>query len=249
MGILYSETFSCRHYWNKDFCEVKKLLCLPRCFERQRDFIYLFGMLWKLHLHNGFDISKLTLMSICNSCPLMTPLISMFCEGREFLHSTYYCKFVFPSFIDQIAWWAHMGLFLASLLWIVDSPCGVVVHGQELIDHHTHVKISFSILWHSHTGSHPHKELAKFGYRWWLRKVENFKNPAIFWQLVGTNCLNMAIRGKKFPWNPASLALFLHKKPVYEFAVDLFLATKWQNFTQKKTKTCNSCVHHSIMVL
>ncbi len=36
MGILYSETFSCRHYWNKGFCEVKKLLCLPRCFEASK---------------------------------------------------------------------------------------------------------------------------------------------------------------------------------------------------------------------
>jgi hypothetical protein len=109
MGILYSETFSCRHYWNMGFREVKKLLCAPRCFEAsktltnvggtttwhcklgelkslqmqvatvgERDkeisFLYL-GCYGNCILHKGLDISKLTLMSICNSCPLMIPLL------------------------------------------------------------------------------------------------------------------------------------------------------------------------------
>jgi hypothetical protein len=41
---------------------------------------------------------------------------------------------------------------------------------------------------------HPQEEFAKlkFAYRS-ERKVENFKNPAIFWQPAGTYCLTMAI--------------------------------------------------------
>ncbi len=37
----------------------------------------------------------------------------------------------------------------------------------------------------SHTGHHPEEELAKFDNRS-EKKVENFKNPAIFWHPAGT---------------------------------------------------------------
>jgi hypothetical protein len=44
------------------------------------------------------------------------------------------------------------------------------------------------------------------------RKVESFKNPAIFWQSSGTNCFNMAISEKKdIPQNPVTLTHFFHK--------------------------------------
>jgi hypothetical protein len=49
-----------------------------------------------------------------------------------------------------------------------------------------------SILWYSHSCNHPQEEeLAKFVYRL-ERKVEKFKNSAIFWWLVEepTYCLN-----------------------------------------------------------
>jgi hypothetical protein len=49
------------------------------------------------------------------------------------------------------------------------------------------------------------------------RKVESFKNPAIFWQSPGTNCFNMAISEKKnIPQNPVTLTPFFHKNPLYE---------------------------------
>ncbi len=37
-----------------------------------------------------------------------------------------------------------------------------------------------SVLWCSCTGNHPQEELTKFGYKS-KSKVENFKNPTIFW--------------------------------------------------------------------
>jgi len=43
---------------------------------------------------------------------------------------------------------------------------------------------------------HPQEELAKFGYKS-ERKIENFKNVAIFLQASGTYCLNMVISRKK----------------------------------------------------
>jgi hypothetical protein len=43
---------------------------------------------------------------------------------------------------------------------------------------------------------HPQEDLAKFGYKS-ERKIENFKNVAIFLQPSGTYCLNMVISGKK----------------------------------------------------
>jgi hypothetical protein len=42
---------------------------------------------------------------------------------------------------------------------------------------------------------HPQKELIKFFLE---RKVEKFKNPAMFWRPAGTYCLNMAISKKQF---------------------------------------------------
>jgi hypothetical protein len=46
-------------------------------------------------------------------------------------------------------------------------------------------KVFFKKLWCNHVGDHPQEWLAKLGYRL-ERKVENFKNPTIFWWLVGT---------------------------------------------------------------
>jgi hypothetical protein len=43
---------------------------------------------------------------------------------------------------------------------------------------------------------HPQEELAKFGNKS-ERKIENFKNVAIFWQPSGTYCLNMVIVQEK----------------------------------------------------
>jgi hypothetical protein len=57
------------------------------------------------------------------------------------------------------------------------------------------------------------------------RKVENFKNHAIFWQSTGTNCLKMGISEKNIPQNLVTLAHFFHKNPLY--------GSHW-NFTQKK---------------
>jgi hypothetical protein len=47
-------------------------------------------------------------------------------------------------------------------------------------------------LWCSHTVHHPQGELAKFGYRSEM-KVENFKNPAVFWPPVRTYCLKTMV--------------------------------------------------------
>jgi hypothetical protein len=46
-------------------------------------------------------------------------------------------------------------------------------------------------------GHHAREELAKFGYSSGT-KVDNFKNPAIFWQPARTHCLNIAI-SENFP--------------------------------------------------
>jgi hypothetical protein len=103
-------------------------------------------------------------------------------------------------------------------------------------------------LWCSHTGNHPHEELAKFGYRWWLRKVENFKNPAIFWQLVGTNCLNMTIPEKNInPLKSSHFGTFFSQKTCV--CVCSWFVFGHQVAKCRPKKTCASCVHHSIMVL
>jgi hypothetical protein len=47
-------------------------------------------------------------------------------------------------------------------------------------------------LWCSHTVHHPQGELAKFGYRLEM-KVENLKNPAIFWPPLRTYCLKTIV--------------------------------------------------------
>ncbi len=56
----------------------------------------------------------------------------------------------------------------------------------------TSSRFVFSNLWCTHIGNHP---LSKNGYRS-ERKVENFKNPAIFWWPAGTCSLNVAISEK-----------------------------------------------------
>jgi hypothetical protein len=71
------------------------------------------------------------------------------------------------------------------------------------------------------TGNHSHEELAKFGYRS-ERKVDNFQNPTMFWQPLGTYCLNMATFEKQFPQNVATWAYFSKKNPLYPFAFGFF---------------------------
>jgi len=84
-----------------------------------------------------------------------------------------------------------------------------------------------SVLWRSCTGNHPQEELTKFGYRS-KSKVENFKNPTIFWRPARNNiCLNM----KKIPWTLVSLAPF--------FSQILFLWVAWDCFFIGENHTKN----------
>jgi hypothetical protein len=57
------------------------------------------------------------------------------------------------------------------------------------------LRFLFSILWCSHTGYHSQEELARFGYRS-ERKVEKFKNTAIFSWPAGIYSLNKVISEK-----------------------------------------------------
>jgi hypothetical protein len=44
------------------------------------------------------------------------------------------------------------------------------------------------------------------------RKVENFKNRAIFWQSTGTNCLKMGISEKKQSLKSGDFGTFFSQK-------------------------------------
>jgi hypothetical protein len=93
-----------------------------------------------------------------------------------------------------------------------------------------------SILWCSHSFNHPQEEeLAKFVCRL-ERKVEKCKNPAIFWWLVGTFCLNMPSSGKLFPWK--TLAHIFHKYPFIQSHTGSFV-TKVKNSKIHQVKKTN----------
>ncbi len=77
------------------------------------------------------------------------------------------------------------------------------------------------------TGNHPWEELAKFGYRS-ERKVEKFKNPAIFWQPAGICCINMV-----------TLALFFSPESFVRAALKFFWVTNLQYFAS--LKRCRNC--------
>ncbi len=85
----------------------------------------------------------------------------------------------------------------------------------------------WSILWWSDIDHHPQEPtLAR------ERKVEKFKNPAIFWWPAGTYCLNMAISDKNSQ-NLATLMHFPHNKnPLYESHL-IIMVVKWWKFHPK----------------
>ncbi len=91
----------------------------------------------------------------------------------------------------------------------------------------------FLILWCSCTGNHPQEELVKFGYKL-EKKVENFSNPAIFWQPARTSvcvcvcvCLHEILK-KKILWH-----FFFTKMPCM-YSTGLFLVTWWWKFCEGK---------------
>jgi hypothetical protein len=90
----------------------------------------------------------------------------------------------------------------------------------------------FLILWCNHTGNHPLEELAKFGSRS-KRKVENFKNPAIFW--LKQKFPYTGQFQKLFPGNLGTLAHFFHKNPLHELHLHFSFVSKSWKFTPKNT--------------
>jgi hypothetical protein len=74
-------------------------------------------------------------------------------------------------------------------------------------------------------------------------KSKTFRNPATFWQPVGTYCLNMAILEKKREFFEIfQLFFFPNKNPLYEvhwifiylFIYLFVVVTKWREFTKIK---------------
>jgi hypothetical protein len=97
-----------------------------------------------------------------------------------------------------------------------------------------------SVLWCSCTGNHPQEELTKFGYRS-KSKVENFKNPTIFWWPARNYiCLNMMI-SEKDSLNSGEFGSFLFTNIVSMSCMGLFFY--WWKSHEKHRSACNrSCL-------
>jgi len=114
-----------------------------------------------------------------------------------------------------------------------------------------HSKAFFKKLWCNHVGDHPQEWLAKLGYRL-ERKVENFKNPTIFWWLVGTYyCLkydNFRILWLMFnffhksPWNELYWIIFCQLKELKCWLVSF----NWPSIVMMPMLMSSSCTIRKI---